>query len=237
MIGILGEQIASPVQFVKGLETLYRAGARVFVEIGPKKALQGFVKDVLGDRGDVVALFTNHPKQGDVVSFNQALCGLYAAGLGAGVSDRSPKAPIRRSNHPPTRTIPNRPAVEASPPQTGGATGADGTYERLGRLFAEFLDRGQEIYRSAQAPSSQTDVTDRPKPIRPVVVSGAGLGLPGLERVFDEKAVARLLSGEQLIDSLPLRAPPRHRRPPHHAPRQERGWRRSIRVDRLPRTT
>ena len=31
----------------------------------------------------MVALFTNHPKQGDVISFNQALCGLYAAGLGA----------------------------------------------------------------------------------------------------------------------------------------------------------
>ena len=77
-------QIASPVQFVKGLETLYNAGARVFVEMGPKKALQGFAEDVLGASGDVVSLFTNHPKVGDIASFNQALCGLYAAGLGRG---------------------------------------------------------------------------------------------------------------------------------------------------------
>ena len=31
---------------------------------------------------DVLALFTNHPKQGDIGAFNQALCGLWAAGLG-----------------------------------------------------------------------------------------------------------------------------------------------------------
>ena len=43
-----GRQVASPVQFINGLQTLYAAGARVFVEVGPKKALHGFVEDVLG---------------------------------------------------------------------------------------------------------------------------------------------------------------------------------------------
>ena len=47
MVDLLGRQVASPVQFVKGLRTLYDAGARVFVEVGPKKALHGFVEDVL----------------------------------------------------------------------------------------------------------------------------------------------------------------------------------------------
>ena len=86
MLDILAQQVASPVQFVKGLRTLYDAGARVFVEVGPKKALQGFAEDVLGGRSDVVSLFTNHPKVGDIVAFNQALCGLYAAGLGRGTA-------------------------------------------------------------------------------------------------------------------------------------------------------
>src|SRR4029077_3815508 len=84
MLDLLARQVASPVQFVKGLHTLYEAGARVFVEVGPKKALQGFAEDVLAEHGDVVSLFTNHPKFGDIASFNQALCGLYAAGLGHG---------------------------------------------------------------------------------------------------------------------------------------------------------
>ena len=49
MLELLARQVASPVQFVKGLRTLYDAGARVFVEVGPKRALQGFASDVLGD--------------------------------------------------------------------------------------------------------------------------------------------------------------------------------------------
>ncbi|MGV1005932.1 MAG: SDR family NAD(P)-dependent oxidoreductase [Candidatus Nanopelagicales bacterium] len=85
MLDILGQQVASPVQFVKGLHTLYDWGARLFVEVGPKKALQGFAEEVLGGaHDDVLALFTNHPKFGDIASFNQALCGLYASGLAFG---------------------------------------------------------------------------------------------------------------------------------------------------------
>ena len=80
-------QVASPVQFVKGLKTLYDAGVRVFVETGPKKALWGFAEDVLGHDPEVSALFANHPKQGDLVTFNHALCGLYAAGHGVGVGE------------------------------------------------------------------------------------------------------------------------------------------------------
>ena len=49
MLDILAQQVAAPVQFIKGLRTLYQAGARMFVEVGPKKALQGFAEDVLGD--------------------------------------------------------------------------------------------------------------------------------------------------------------------------------------------
>ena len=89
MVDILARQVASPVQFVKGLQTLYHAGARVFVEVGPKKALQGFAEDVLSEYGDAVSIFTNHPKVGDIVAFNQALCGLYAAGLGRGTAETS----------------------------------------------------------------------------------------------------------------------------------------------------
>src|SRR5664280_2231852 len=39
----------------------------------------------------------------------------------------------------------------------------------------------------------------------PVVVTGAGLGLPGGERVFDDMNVAKILRGEQFIDLIPSR--------------------------------
>ena len=132
IVELLGRQVASPVQFVKGLQTLYDAGARVLVETGPKRALWGFAADVLGD--DVMTLFTNHPKVGDLPSFNQALCGLYAAGVGAPVEER-------------------------------------------------------------QAPVDE-----------PVVITGAAVGTPGTEKVFDDGNLARLLHGEQFIDVIPTRA-------------------------------
>jgi hypothetical protein len=55
---ILKRQIANPVQWVKGLETLYAEGVRTFVEVGPKKSLKGFTDDV--HRPDLVSLATNH---------------------------------------------------------------------------------------------------------------------------------------------------------------------------------
>uniref|UniRef100_Q022P4 Beta-ketoacyl synthase n=1 Tax=Solibacter usitatus (strain Ellin6076) TaxID=234267 RepID=Q022P4_SOLUE len=142
MLDILARQISSPVQFIEGLRTLYAAGARVFVEVGPKKALQGFVEDVLGDKNDVLALFTNHPKFEDATAFNQALCGLYAAGLGGG-------------------------HVEA---------------------------RTETVSRASERPLEQ-----------PVVITGASLGLPGTQRIFDDGNVARILRGEQFIDAIPMK--------------------------------
>ncbi len=39
----------------------------------------------------------------------------------------------------------------------------------------------------------------------PVVITGASLGLPGPERIFDDENVARILRGEQFIDAIPMR--------------------------------
>ncbi len=80
---ILCRQIASPVRWVEGVERLYAAGARAFVEVGPKRALKGFVDDVLADKTDVISLYTNRARPKELAAFNAALAGLYAAGYGA----------------------------------------------------------------------------------------------------------------------------------------------------------
>ena len=49
------------MRFIDGLHTLYAAGARVFVEVGPKKALHGFVEDVLA--GDDASRVVHQPPQ------------------------------------------------------------------------------------------------------------------------------------------------------------------------------
>ena len=160
----------------KACDTLYDEGARVFVEVGPKWALRGFVVDVLGDEA-AVNLATNHPKAGDVVSFNQALCGLYAAGLGfTGASEdlRLPTTTTERSvaatpAHNETRP---RSATDAPTPDL-----PEQTYAEMGRLLADFLDRVVPFTRPAAArrrrpppaprPSSSPERRSAPR-VRPV---------------------------------------------------------------------
>jgi acyl transferase domain-containing protein/NAD(P)-dependent dehydrogenase (short-subunit alcohol dehydrogenase family) len=196
MLDILTLQVASPVQFIKGLRTLYDAGARAFVEVGPKKALQGFAEDVLGSSNDVVSLFTNHPKVGDIVAFNQALCGLYAAGLGRGTADVLREGATTAVSSPvePPKPIPA--AASATSSSTAPVAPSNGrNYDELGRFFADALDRGYEIYRGQKNGFTNA----------PVVITGAALGLPGTEHIFDDANISRILRGDQFINSIPTR--------------------------------
>jgi len=189
MLDILAKQVAAPVQFVKGLHTLYDAGVRTFVEVGPKKALQGFAEDVLGERGDVLSLFTNHPKFGDLVSFNQALCGLYAAGLGRGVEATEQEKTASATTATVVRNQASIPLPLHAHPQNGNHLA------ELGQYFADVLEKGWQIYQG-QKPA-KSDV--------PVFITGAALGLPGTERIFDDGNLARILRGDQFIDLIPTR--------------------------------
>ncbi len=202
MLELLAKQVACPVQFVKGLRTLYDAGARIFVEVGPKKALQGFAEEVLGDRGDVVTFFTNHPKVGDIVSFNQALCGLFAAGLGRGVAEAAleiPEKPAVQSESAiaasanSAKPAPQSAATLPSPTAPSGASNGS-AYEELGRLFADTLERSGWQIRQGENPAA-TNVT--------VGITGASLGLPGTEHIFDDSNIERILRGDQFISAIP----------------------------------
>jgi len=64
----------------------------------------------------------------------------------------------------------------------------------MGRLFAEFLERGLAAYGGGPA---------EPASPEPVVISGCGLGLPGRPRVFDDTNTARILRGEPFIGPIP----------------------------------
>ncbi|HHY50555.1 MAG TPA: acyltransferase domain-containing protein, partial [Alphaproteobacteria bacterium] len=214
---ILEQQIASPVQWVKGLETLYREGVRCFVEVGPKKALKGFVDDVLGSKPDVVSLFTNHPKTGTLQSFNHALCGLYAAGYGLAderptTEDQGPPAArpaaLAQRATPAEVSMRAPSAAEAQLPEgTDMATG-NGSIEALARMLAQALSQtaasGTGPSPLVAGPSSAFDRND--VPLGSVVISGTGLGLPGAHKpVMAEDNALRILRGEQLIDLIPER--------------------------------
>ncbi|HET6438816.1 MAG TPA: beta-ketoacyl synthase N-terminal-like domain-containing protein, partial [Anaeromyxobacter sp.] len=193
---MLVEQIASPVQWVRGLETLWSEGVRTFVEVGPKKALKGFSDDVLAGRSGLVSLCTNHPKVGEVASFNQALCGLFAAGHGA-------TAGLEAS------IVTGQPSAITAAPLDNVAEAeavSNKSLEELARILARTMtELAAPGAGPAQEPSQRSFHRNRP-PAGSVVITGCGLGLPGPEKpVMDPDNAARILRGEQFIDLLPVR--------------------------------
>ncbi|MBK8074484.1 MAG: SDR family NAD(P)-dependent oxidoreductase [Kineosporiaceae bacterium] len=216
MLDMLGKQVASPVQFVKGLDTLYRAGARVFVEVGPKKALHGFAEDVLSSTyDDVLALFTNHPKLGDAASVNQALCGLWANGLGLAAPAPAPSSghaaspssvpaasgtlvPAERNvtlHSPDERDVTSRPGAGDPVAITGAALGLPGVPrvfddENVARILA-----GQQFIEAVPHRVRQRMVDMR---ITRLVKSE--IGGPSFETITDEAEVIKLAGQYAPVD-------------------------------------
>src|ERR1019366_5307187 len=70
----------------------------------------------------------------------------------------------------------------------------DGQYNELGRLLGDVLERWQITHGQRQAPIDAA-----------VAITGAALGLPGTEHIFDDGNIGRLLRGDQFIDTIPTR--------------------------------
>jgi malonyl CoA-acyl carrier protein transacylase len=81
ILDILASQVHSPVQFTHCIQTLYDAGGRVFVEVGPKRVLNVLAAEILQDKADIHVVATNHPRKGGLASFNETLACLLAAGI------------------------------------------------------------------------------------------------------------------------------------------------------------
>ena len=161
-------------------------------------------------RGDVVSLFTNHPKVGDIAAFNQALCGLYAAGLGSAeaAASREISATVvtTATTVPAPAVVPAaaasalaeipQPIAVAAPAATvvALATSNGDRYAELGHLFADTLERAGWQIHQCENPAPTTV---------PVGITGASLGLPGTEHIFDDGNIERILRGDQFIKPIP----------------------------------
>ncbi|MCC7162636.1 MAG: SDR family NAD(P)-dependent oxidoreductase [Anaerolineae bacterium] len=200
---ILQQQIASPVQWVKGVQTLYDAGVRTFIEVGPKKALKGLVDDILADKNDVVALFTNHPKMGELPTFNQALCGLYAAGYGRTTKDELQTITPARAD---TAALPG-PVLNQFVQEENTMGTANGSNGENGKVTLEALAEMFKQMSKLQSPVGGLQPHDRNEtPSGSIIISGTGLGLPGAEKsVMDPDNAMRILRGEQFVDLIPER--------------------------------
>ena len=89
VLGKLAPQMSSAVEWTTQIETMYAAGARAFIEVGPKRALTMFAVQILEDQPHL-PIMSNHPKQGGIATFLTALGTLALAG-------RRPKWPANDS--------------------------------------------------------------------------------------------------------------------------------------------
>ncbi|MEJ6665414.1 MAG: beta-ketoacyl synthase N-terminal-like domain-containing protein, partial [Euryarchaeota archaeon] len=75
----LALQMASSVEWTAQIQTMYEAGARAFIEVGPKRALSMFAVQILEGQPHLPVM-TNHPKQGGIATFLTALATMALAG-------------------------------------------------------------------------------------------------------------------------------------------------------------
>ncbi|HWG91018.1 MAG TPA: beta-ketoacyl synthase N-terminal-like domain-containing protein, partial [Candidatus Thermoplasmatota archaeon] len=144
IVDMLAKQVAAPVEWQKSLERLYADGVRIFIEVGPKRALAGFVENTFEAKakaGEVHALMLNHPKKGDLASLNEATARLIAVGVdvqlpaptdaaaytqafAASIAPPAAPAPVHAHTHahvPAERATP-APVTQGPPPAVAHAT-------------------------------------------------------------------------------------------------------------------
>ena len=73
-------QWARPVLFRKTIENMYRDGVRIFIEVGPRSNLTGFVNDILNGK-EALALPCNNHRRSGITQLHHLLGHLYASGV------------------------------------------------------------------------------------------------------------------------------------------------------------
>ena len=77
---LLSEHLIRPVEFVREIDAMYRDGARIFVEVGPRSVLAGLVPQILGER-EHLAVPMDRPGRSGLLSLLHCLAALAAEGL------------------------------------------------------------------------------------------------------------------------------------------------------------
>ncbi len=77
--GLLAEHLVQPVRFTDEIEAMYTAGARVFVEVGPRNVLTGLVRQILDARPHI-AIAVDAPARPGLTQLQHALAQLAVHG-------------------------------------------------------------------------------------------------------------------------------------------------------------
>jgi malonyl CoA-acyl carrier protein transacylase len=200
----LAIQVASPVAWTDIIDRMYADGVRTFIEVGPKRALTGFVADILKDKTDIRPIFSNHPKQGGIASMNTLFAFLGANGFNPRLPALDDHAVYTAEFRAPTANFQTMDAGSSpTPPAPSSASGGD----RFDAITAQLTAIANEVQQMRTgSPASATVTAARPSssaaPIS-IGVSGISVGLPGRHKpFFSPDNWDRILRGENLIDVL-----------------------------------
>ncbi|MHA1419191.1 MAG: SDR family NAD(P)-dependent oxidoreductase [Candidatus Heimdallarchaeaceae archaeon] len=188
-------QVCSSVQWVDEVKEIYKAGGRIFVEVGPKRALHSFVKDILKDRKDIQVFTTLIPKENELEKISKTI------------------ENIRKISQPAMSEIAN---VDASKAEKSVALQTPVLTEQLGleqiskdEALHDYLKMGYDLYASyldKDSSKKTVSVVSVPESITSNIkigVTGVGIGIPGKSRnVFDDDNIDAVLLGENFIDSV-----------------------------------
>lgn len=183
---LLAQQLANPVRFDAVVEELFRRGARTFVEVGPKTALTGMIKAILGERPHHAMAVDAPSKRGGLFELAWVLARVAAEGhpvdLAAWQQTARPPRWVARPGRAPKMVVPltganyrapvtpkpaRPPAARAMTPVTNGVhvNGENGTSGVAPRLPAfarapapsgDALALYQENLKALQALQEQT---------------------------------------------------------------------------------
>ncbi|MGB1696771.1 MAG: SDR family NAD(P)-dependent oxidoreductase [Thermoplasmatota archaeon] len=206
----LAVQVASPVDWIDTIEKMYAEGVRYFIEVGPKRALSGFVMDILKDKQDVRAMFANHPKKGGIQSLNEMYAFLGASGFAPQVHALDDADVYTKSFLDPVAAFTKEVAVAAQPPITAPASN-DPRTEVIANALTELNATLASMNGVTAAPQAATGTVDSQLQAKldaygicldDITISGAAVGLPG-GQLFGEDNWDRILRGDNLISEVP----------------------------------
>ncbi|MFX1277800.1 MAG: beta-ketoacyl synthase N-terminal-like domain-containing protein [Promethearchaeota archaeon] len=205
---ILLKQITSPVRWVDEVLNMYQKGGRKFLELGPKKALFFFTKDILKKYKDIEVNFTLSPKSSEKDHIQKVFDRFSA------LESISQKERVE-IEYPSIKDKKIKISRQAESSIIKRDTLRSNEYlSKIVQLpsFKDFLEEQkvslssalmEGFYKYLEKNSTSIDNQFNKGDIdsTPIVITGVGIGLPGKNRkVFDDKNVDDILDGINLID-------------------------------------
>ncbi|MHA1828056.1 MAG: SDR family NAD(P)-dependent oxidoreductase [Candidatus Heimdallarchaeaceae archaeon] len=189
------KQVSSPVYWVDIVKDMYAKGGRLFIEVGPKRALSSFAKEILNDKEGIEIFTTLNPKENEIEKLNNLVQSILT------IENQESKGVIQVRQDPQQEAFSQ---IQKSKPVARNIDFQSFLQDKSPEL-QQFLIKGYEFYSpffKEKNPDRKTLMIESTKPIS-IGITGVGIGFPGkTKKVFDDYNINQLLKGENFINEI-----------------------------------